>query len=82
MTLNSLEGQLFTKPIKEEMNRLLCLEHKSNKQDLNVVIVRLKEEAHEDALAIVKEELHNRLQVKTTCPLEAKMLGKLIENYN
>ena len=34
----------------------------------------------EDTLAIVKEELHNRLHIDTTYLTEAKRLGKLIEN--
>ena len=40
----------------------------------------MKEEVDEDTLAIVQAELHNILQIKTTCLTEATRLGKLTEN--
>ena len=40
----------------------------------------MKEEVDEDTLAIVQIELHNRLQIETTCLTEATRLGKLTEN--
>ena len=40
----------------------------------------MKEEVDKDTLAIVQIELHNRLQIETTCLIEATRLGKLTEN--
>jgi len=47
---------------------------------LKLIIFGLKEEVDEDTLAIVQTELHNRLQIKTTCLTEATRLEKLSEN--
>jgi len=80
LATNNREGKLDIKPIKEEMNKLIALDRKRNKRALNLVIFGLKEEAEEDTLAIVRTELHNRLQIETTCFTEATRLGKLIEN--
>ena len=54
LTLNNIEVKIDIKPIKEEMNKLIALEHDCNKRDLNLVIFGLKEEEEEDTLAIVK----------------------------
>jgi hypothetical protein len=40
----------------------------------------IKEKKDEDMLAIVKEELQNKLQIETTCLIEEKRLGKIIEH--
>ena len=40
----------------------------------------MKEEVDEDTLVIAQIELHNRLQIETTCLTEATRLGKLTEN--
>ena len=75
-----IEGKIDIKPIKYEMNKLIALDHERNKRALNLIIFCLKEEEEEDTLAIVKIELHNRLQMETTYLIEANRLGKLIEN--
>ena len=80
LATNNREGKLDIKHIKEEMNKLIALDHERNKRALNLIIFGLKEEAEEDTLAIVRTELHNRLQIETTCFTEATRLGKLIEN--
>ena len=80
LTLNSMEGKLDIEPIKEEMKKLIELDHKRNKRALNLVIFDLKEEEDQDTLDIVQIELHNRLQIETTCLTEATRLGKLTEN--
>jgi hypothetical protein len=80
LALNSLEGKLDIKPIKEEMNKLIELDHEHNKRALNLIIFGLKEKKDEDTLALVKEELQNKLQIETTCLIEAKRLGKIIEH--
>ena len=54
LTLNSVEGNLDIKPIKEEMKKLIELDHERNKRDLNLVIFSVKEEVDEDTLAIVQ----------------------------
>lgn len=79
MILNSLEGKLDINPIKEKINELIELNHMHNKKVLNLIISSLKEEKEEDMLALIKEELHNKLQIETTCLIEAKKLGKIIE---
>lgn len=53
MSRTNMEGTLDIKPIKEEMNKLIALEHEHNKRALNLVIFFLKEEVQEDTLAIV-----------------------------
>jgi hypothetical protein len=47
---------------------------------LNLIIFGVKEQKDEDTLTIVKEELKNKSQIETTCLIEAKRLGKIIEN--
>jgi hypothetical protein len=80
LALNSLESKLDIKPIKEEMNKLIELDHEHNKRALNLIIFGIKEHKDEDTLAIVKEELKNKSQIETTCLIEAKRLGKIIEH--
>jgi len=43
------------------------------------MIFGLKEGGREDTLELVKEELKNTLQIETTCPIEAKRWGKIID---
>jgi hypothetical protein len=62
-----LEGKLDIKPIKEEMNKHIELDHENKKRALNLICFGLKENKYEDTLAIVKEELQNILQIETTC---------------
>ena len=50
LTLNSVEGKLDIKPIKEEMKKLIDVGHERNKRDLNRVIFGVKEEVDEDTL--------------------------------
>ena len=38
LTLNNIEGKIDIKPIKEEMNKLIALDHERNKRALNVMI--------------------------------------------
>jgi hypothetical protein len=54
LALNSLESKLDIKPIKEEMNRLIELDHEHNKRALNLIIFGIKEKKYKDTLAIVK----------------------------
>jgi hypothetical protein len=75
LTLNNLEKKLDIKLIKEEMNKLIELDHERNKIALNLVIFSIKEQQEEDTLAIVKEELNNKSQIDTTYLIEAKRLG-------
>ena len=53
LTLNSVEGKLDIKTIKEEMKKLLELEHECNKTALNLIIFGLKDEVDDDSLYIV-----------------------------
>lgn len=59
---------------------MIELDHKCNKRALNLIIFGLKEEVDDDTLAIGQTELHNRLQIETTCLTEARRLGKVTEN--
>ena len=49
-----MAGKLDIKPIKEEMKKLIELDHEHNKRALNLVIFGVKEEVDEDTLAIVQ----------------------------
>ena len=80
LTINNVADNLDIKPIKEEMKKLIELDHECSKRALNLIIFGLKEEENEDTLAIAQTELHNRLQIETTCLIEATRLGKLTEN--
>jgi hypothetical protein len=80
LTLSNLENKLDIKPIKEEMNKLIELDHEHNKRALNLIIFGIKEQQEEDTLAIVKEELNNKSQIDTTYLIEAKRLGKIIDH--
>ena len=61
LTLSNMENKLDIKPIKEEMNKLIELDHERNKRALNLIIFGIKEQQEEDTLAIVKEELKIQL---------------------
>ena len=80
LILNSVAGKLDIKPIKDEMKKLIELDHEHNKRALNLIIFCLKEEVEEDTLAIAKTELYNRLQIQSTYIIEETRLGKLTEN--
>jgi hypothetical protein len=75
-----MENKLDIKPIKEEMNKLIELDHEHNKRALNLIIFGIKEQQEEDTLAIVKKELKNKSQIDTTYILEAKRLRKIIDH--
>jgi hypothetical protein len=75
-----VEHKLDIKPIKEEMNKLIELDHEHNKRALNLIIFGIKEQKNEDTLAIVKEKLKNKSQIETIGLIEAKRLGKIIEH--
>jgi hypothetical protein len=79
-TLNNLENKLDMKPIKEKLNKIIKLDHGHNKRVLNLIIFGIKEQQDEDTLEIIKEELKNKSQIKTTYIIEAKKLGKNIEH--
>jgi hypothetical protein len=72
-----MENKLDIKPIKEEMNKLIELDHEHNKRALNLIIFGIKEQQEEDTLAIVKEELKNKSQIDTTY---LKRLEKIIDH--
>ena len=63
LTLNSVEGKLDIKPIKEEIKKLIELDYERKKMAFNLIIFSLKEEVDEDPLAIFQKELHNILQI-------------------
>jgi hypothetical protein len=44
LALSSLENKLDIKPIKEEMNKLIELDHECNKRALNLIIFGIKEQ--------------------------------------
>jgi hypothetical protein len=80
LTLSNMENKLDINPIKEEMNKLIELDHEHNKRPLNLIIFGVKEQQEEDTLAIVKEELKNKSQIDTTYLIEEKRLGKVIDH--
>ena len=67
LTLNNVVDKLDIKPIKDEMKKLIELDHERNKRALNLIIFGLKEEVDDDTLALAQTELHNRLQIETLC---------------
>ena len=62
------------------MKKLIELDHECNKRALNLIIFGLKEEVVNDTLAIAHTELHNRLQIETTCLTKAKRFEKITKN--
>ena len=44
LTLSNIENKLDIKPIKEEMNKLIELDHECNKRALNLIFFGIKEE--------------------------------------
>jgi len=62
------------------MNTIIELDHECNKRALNLIVFCLKEKKDEDTLVLLKDELQNQLQTKTTCLIEAKRQGKIIEH--
>jgi YesN/AraC family two-component response regulator len=44
LTLSNLENKLDIKPIKEEMNKLIKLDHVRNKRALKLIIFGIKEQ--------------------------------------
>ena len=78
--INSMEHKLDIKPIKEEINKIIELDHERNKRALNLIICGIREQKDEDTLAIVKEELKNKSQIETIGLIEAKRLVKTIEH--
>ena len=54
LTLNSVACGLDIKPIKQEMKKLIELDHECNKKVLNLIVLGLKEEVDQDTLAIVQ----------------------------
>ena len=80
LTLSNMENKLDIKPIKEEMNKLIELDHERNKRSLNLIIFGIKEQQEDDTLAIVKEELNNKSQIDKTYLIEGKRLGKIIDH--
>jgi hypothetical protein len=79
LTLSNMENKLDIKPMKEEMNKLIELDHEHNKRALKLITFGIKEQ-QEDTLAIVKEELKNKSQIDTTYLIEAKRPGKIIDH--
>ena len=55
LTLNNMENKLDIKPIKEEMNKLIELDHDPNKRSLNPIIFGIKKQQEEDTLETVRE---------------------------
>jgi len=47
-------GKLDIKPIKDEMKKLIELDHERNKRALNLIIFGFKEEVDEDTLDIAQ----------------------------
>jgi len=59
LTLNNVVDKLDIKPIKDEMKKIIKLDHECNKRALNLIIIFLKEEVDEDTFSIAQIELHN-----------------------
>jgi hypothetical protein len=79
LALNNLEGKLNIKSIKEEMIKIIELDHDYNKIASNLINFGLKEEG-EDTLELVKEGLQNKFEVETSCFIKERRLGKVIKH--
>ena len=79
MALNSLEGELDIKYIKEEKNDILELDHEHRKRSLKLIICCSKQEFEDEKLSLVKEKLQEKIQIETTCLIEAHGIRKAIE---
>jgi len=79
ITLNNVVGKLDIKRIKDEMKKIIELDHEHNKRALNLINFGLKEEVDEDTLAIAQTELHDSIQIEM-CLTEATRLGKSTKN--
>jgi hypothetical protein len=64
LALSSLENNLDIKLIKEEINKIIKLDHEHNKRAMNLITFGIKEQKEEDTLEIVKEELKNNYKLK------------------
>jgi len=72
-------GKLDIKPIKEEMKKIIELDHERNKRVLNLIIFGLKEEVDEDTIAIARTKLRDSIQIEMSLTGETRLV-KLTEN--
>ena len=54
------------------MNKIIQLDHDHIKIDSNLIIFGLKADKEMDMLALVKEKIQEKIQIETTCLIEAK----------
>ena len=54
------------------MNKIIQLDHDHIKIDSNLIIFDLKVDKEKDMLALVKEKIQEKIQIETTCLIEAK----------
>lgn len=69
--LNNTENKLDIKPIKEEINKLIVLDHEHHKRALPLIIASIEEQNNEDTLELVKEQLKTKSQIQATYLTEA-----------
>ena len=79
-TLNNTMNELDIKPRKEEINKLIVLDHERHKRDLHLIIVGIEEQNDEGTLEIVKEQLKTKPQIQTTYLTEAIRVGNILEH--
>jgi len=79
LILNNVVDKLDIKPIKDEMKKIIELDHERNKRTLNLIIFGLKEEVDDDTLALTHTELHNEaLSPRFREPLLDCLIEKLV----
>jgi len=72
-------GKLDIKPIKDEMKKIIELDHERNKRALKLIIFGLKEEVDEDTIAIAQTKLRDSIQIEMSLTGETRLV-KLTEN--
>jgi len=65
-TLNNTENKLDIKPRKEEINKLIGLDHECHKTTLHLTMAGIEEKNNEDTLELVKEQLKTKSQIQKT----------------
>ena len=64
LTLDNIESKIYIKHIKEEMKKLVALDHWCSKRDLSLIIFGLKDEEEEDMLGKLIENKERLIRVK------------------
>ena len=65
--MSSFEGKFDIKPIKEEMDKIMEVDHECSKRYFKFITFVFKEGKEEDMVSLVKKKLHEKIPIQTTC---------------